>query len=931
MLKETIISRSVRVMFASGVAAGMGLFAQVALAQDAQQAPIARVEVTGSSIKRADVEGSLPVQTVTAADIARTGATNTAELLTTLSSNSMAGATNQAEGAGLSTYGESTASLRGLGASKTLVLVNGRRLGNYATDGTAVDVNSIPLAQIDHVEVLKDGASGVYGSDAIGGVINFITKKNYQGVEVNGYTSVSRYGGGQTHKASILAGFGDLDQDRYNFTVSADVSKDDAIFGRQRDYASQGWENNGFRDSSATPSGAITPFLPTTKPNSLGYVPNSLAQTGSTIGTPLSPDNCAANGSAYDANTGSCRFNSSPYGNLVPAVKRANVGANFHFKLNDNAEFFAEGFFSRNETTQQGQSSPYSNSFLSTDPQFAVNNQYPSIVIQPNSPYYPGAWLANNPATINKQSVNVNGQPVSVSYRAFDGGDRIARDTALASHFVTGFTGTVKGFDYDVAYTHNSSDVTERAIQGYQNQTKLVGLLSNNPDFNPFTQYQTPALAKQIYATNYVGPVMNAVLRNDALNAKISGEVYKLPAGMVSVAVGASMADENLSINPSQAYQSGDVSGYGGAQLPLSASRASSAVFAEAIIPIIKHLEADVAVRRDRYPNASATNPKVSFRYQPFSQLLLRASYGKGFREPSLPELLNQQTLGTSANFKDPVTGQSGQFNVLYGGNPNLQPEKSEQASFGFVVDPVKGMSIAVDFWKINVNNLVTTLAPQATVAQAALGNPAYTGLVTRDVGGQITSIVGTNINAGGVKTQGIDLDARYAFFKSPTYGNFNLRLNGTYTSKYDLTLPDGTVQRSVASTIDSQGNVLSAVTAGIIFRWKDQLSLDWKRNDWSASLINNFQSGYYDNARADTDYDNGPIIAQHVGAFSTWDIQGSYSGIKNLTLTAGVRNLFNRKPTDVITAGSYFQAGYDPTWYDVHGQTGYLSANYKF
>jgi iron complex outermembrane receptor protein len=923
MLKETIISRSVRVMFASGVAVGLGLSAQAALAQDAS-APIARVEVTGSSIKRADVEGSLPVQTVTAADIARTGATNTAELLTTLSANSMAGATNQAEGAGLSTYGESTASLRGLGANKTLVLVNGRRLGNYATDGAAVDVNSIPLASIDHVEVLKDGASGVYGSDAIGGVINFITKKNFQGVELNGYTSVSRYGGGKTHKASILAGWGDLDADRYNFTLSADVSKDDAIFGRQRDYASQGWENNGFRDAGATPSGTITPFYPATTPNAMGIVPNSLAKTGSAIGNPLSPNNCGANGSAYDAVYGDCRFNSSPYGNLVPAVKRASIGANFHFKLNDNAEFFMEGFVSRNETTQQGQASPYSNSFLSTDPQFAANNQYPAIVMQPTSPYYPGAWLAANAPA-------VNGQPITVSYRAFDGGDRIARDTAIASHFVAGFTGTVKGFDYDVAYTHNSSDVTERALQGYQNQTALVGLLSNNNAFNPFTQYQTPALAQQIYGTNYVGPVMNAVLRNDALNAKISGDLYKLPAGMMSFAVGASIADENLSINPSQAYQSGDVSGYGGAVLPLSASRASSAIFAETIIPIVKHLEADVAVRHDRYPNASATNPKVSLRYQPFSQLLLRASYGKGFREPSLPELLNPQTLGTSAVFVDPVTHKNDQYNVVYGGNPNLQPEKSEQASFGFVVDPVKGMSIAVDFWKINVNNLVTTVAPQFTVAQAAAGNPAYTAQVTRDAGGFISSIVGTNINAGSVKTQGIDIDARYAFLKSPTYGNFGLRLNGTYTSKYDLTLPDGTVQKSVAATIDNQGNVLSAATAGIIFRWKDQLSLDWKRKEWSASLINNFQSGYYDNARADTDWENGPYTAQHVGAFSTWDIQGSYAGIKHLTLTAGIKNLFNRKPTDVITAGSYFQAGYDPTWYDVHGQTGYLSANYKF
>jgi iron complex outermembrane receptor protein len=921
MLKETVISRSVRVLCAGGFAAGASLFAQAALAQDTvAQAPVARVEVTGSSIKRADVEGALPVQTVTHEDIKRSGATNTAELLTTLTSNSMVGATNQAEGAGLSTYGESTASLRGLGASKTLVLVNGRRLGNYATDGTAVDVNSIPLASIERVEVLKDGASGVYGSDAIGGVINFITRQNVQGVELNGYTSASRYGGGQTHKASILAGWGDFDADRYNITLSADVSKDDPIFGRQRDYANTAWNNNGLRDQSATPSGVYTTFDPTRTANAGGVIPNALNTLGSPIGTALSGAGCTANGSNFDANTGSCRFNSSPYVNLVPEVKRANVGGSFRFKLNDNAEFFAEGFYSRNVTTQQAQSSPYSNSFLSTDPAFAAKNIYPSIIVSPTSPYYPTALVAANaPSQV--------GQPVSVSYRAFDGGDRVARDTAEQSHLVLGFRGNVKGYDYDVAYTHNSSDVTERALSGYQNQTALVSLLSNNNAFNPQAQYQTPELAAQIRATNYVGSVMNAVLRNDALNARISGDLYQLPAGMMSFAVGASIADENLGVNPSAAYQSGDVSGYGGSVLPLSASRNSSAIFAETIIPIVKHLEADVAVRHDRYSNADATNPKVSLRWQPVSQVLLRGSYGKGFREPSLPELYNQQTLATSSNFTDPVTHQTGQFNTVLGGNPNLKPEKSEQASLGFVVDPVKGLSIAVDWWKINVNNLVTALSPSLVVDQAAAGNPAYTGLVSRDALGNITSIVGTNINAGSVKTEGIDLDVRWAILKSPTWGAFNARLNGTYTSKYDLTLPDGTVQKSVAATIDSNGNVLNATATGVIFRWKDQLTLDWKYKQWGASLINNFQSGYWDAYRADAE----DPIAQHVGAFSTWDLQGTYGGFHNLTLTAGVKNLFNRKPPEVITAGSYFQTGYDPSYFDPHGQTLYVGANYKF
>jgi iron complex outermembrane receptor protein len=160
------------------------------------------------------------------------------------------------------------------------------------------------------------------------------------------------------------------------------------------------------------------------------------------------------------------------------------------------------------------------------------------------------------------------------------------------------------------------------------------------------------------------------VLRNDALNARISGELFQLPAGMVKFAVGASMADENLSVNPSAAYQSGDVSGYGGSQLPLSASRNSSAVFAETIVPIVTHLEADLAVRHDRYPNASATNPEGQPALAADLAVLLRGSYGKGFREPSLPELMNQQTIGTSPTLTDPVTGQFGQFNQTYGGNP---------------------------------------------------------------------------------------------------------------------------------------------------------------------------------------------------------------------------------------------------------------------
>src|SRR5471030_1578103 len=268
---EKKMSQSLRLIFSGGAAiVGLSIFS-LAQAQDAAPgAPqLQRVEVTGSLIRRADVEGALPVQTVTHEDIQKLGVTSVEQLLSTLSSNTAVGANTVAEGVGAQTYGEANASLRGIGASKTLVLVNGHRLANYATDGTAVDINSIPLASVDHVEILKDGASGVYGSDAIGGVINFILRRNSTGVEINGYGSGTKDGGGKTTKASIIAGWGDFDADRYNVTVSADVGKDDSIYGSQRSYAGQSWIP-GVRDSSATPSGAVRTFARNTAPNSMG-------------------------------------------------------------------------------------------------------------------------------------------------------------------------------------------------------------------------------------------------------------------------------------------------------------------------------------------------------------------------------------------------------------------------------------------------------------------------------------------------------------------------------------------------------------------------------------------------------------------------------------------------------------------------------------
>lgn len=899
MFKRTKVSMA--------VAVALGAIAAPAMAQDSTQ----RIEITGSAIKRIDAENALPVTVLQRQDIERLGVTSTDQLLATVSATSFVGASTAAEGAGLSTYGLTSVSLRGLGANRTLVLVNGRRLANYATDGTAVDVNSIPLSAVDRVEVLRDGASSIYGSDAVAGVVNFILRKNFNGIEGSAYLgSPTRSGGGQTYKAGLVGGFGDIDRDGYNVLLSFDYTKDKALYGADRSFADHAWDNNGLFDISATPSGTLWGPWDTTF---------NLANDQPTLhglGNPLSPDNCAQNGSGYDPNFPTCRYNPSPVVPLVPDDKRYTLAANGTFKLNSDNQLFGEAFFTRTTTTTSEQPSPFAWYFLNTDQAFVGTTIPQSPLLFPGNPNYPTAYLtANAPAAL--------GKPVAVSYRAFDAGGRVHQDVADQIHLAGGLQGTKGNWDYELVANTNSSKVTESTLGGYELQSKLVQVLNSIPNWDPYSQYQTPAIADQIRSTIFNGEMITSKLTTSGLDGKASTSFGSLPGGQVSVSVGFSARSEHMNFQPSAAYQSGDVSGYGGQALPIDKSRNIEGVFAEAEAPVLKSLSADVSVRTDRYPSQSTTNPKASFRWQPVKQLLVRGSAGTGFRAPSLPELYTPNTLGTTATFKDPVTGTNGQFTQTLGGNVNLKPEKSDQQSLGIVLQPTPNFSMGVDYFHIKIKDTIQSLAPTFIVQQAAAGNAAYTGLVTRDASGNITNILATQNNAGSTTAEGVDLDVKWRVAQLPL-GMLDFALNGTYMSKYDVVLPDGTVQPSVAATVDANGNLLSVNPTGIIFRWRHAATVSLNNSTWGASITQNYQSGYGDN----TDTMGNP---HNIGAFSTFDGEVHYTGIKNLRLALGLKNMFDRNPPTAITGGSYFQTGYDPSYYDARGRFIYMAANYKF
>ena len=922
--------------------------ALASLAQAQETTPVQRVEITGSSIKRVDAESALPVQTVSREQIESLGVTNTEQLLQNISANSSAGGMSSAQNVGQTSYGEVTASLRGLGAQRTLVLVNGRRIANYATDGTAVDVNSIPLSAIDRVEILKDGASGVYGSDAVAGVINFILRKDFHGVEMTGYFGKpTTAGGGKSGKVGLVAGFGDIDTDHVSAMFSLDVAHDAAIQGYQRKYANRSWRDDGLFDQSATATGAIRTF----DPNILTSLNQGKAiyADGSGIGNILGPtspsgsdNNCTANGMSFDPNYNTCRYNPSPLVPTTPDVTRVNVAATLNGRINDDNQWFLEAFASNAKTVISEQSSPYSASFLATDPLFQKLGIDPVIVLNPSSPYYPTTYIAasNHPDVLT--GCNGGPCPVTVSYRALDGGGRIKTDNSTLYHLATGLTGTFRTWDYDATYSRNESTVSESTQRGYQNQTQLVKLLSGNDAFNPAAATQTPALAAQIYATNYNGNIIKSSLTTDAIDLKVQHELATLPGGPLAFAAGFTLRKESLDENPSQAYQDGDVAGYGSVVLPYSASRTSHSLYGEIDAPFLKMLEADLSVRNDHYPTASSTNPKFSLKFTPVDQVAFRGSVGTGFREPALPELYTPLAPATTAIFVDPVTKEPGQFNEQVGGNPNLVPEKSRQFSLGTIVEPVKGLSASVDYYHVKVDHAIISLDAQTVVNLAAAGNPAYVPLVSRDSSGNITNIVASSVNSGGVVTAGVDVDVKWNGFRTSA-GQFSAELAGTWIQKYDLTTIDGTVQHSVGRTTDPSGSAINAVTnGGMIFRWKHALTVNWNGGAYGLGLTQNFQSGYKDAPPAIDDCDPGDYTApdappsvcttgRAIKSFATYDLQGQYTGVKNMTLRLGLKNIFNRQPPAVTTNGGYFQAGYDPTYYDPHGRFVYGSISYKF
>jgi iron complex outermembrane receptor protein len=925
-------SQEIRLAQATSTTAQAGAVQNSTAASSAQPSEnLTEIVVTGTSIRGLDAVSALPVTVLKAEDIARTGATSAEDLFRYISSASSSGSTVQAQATGFQTGAISTISLRGLGSGRTLILINGRRSAPYGGGsggqaGNSVDISAIPIGAIERVEILRDGASAIYGSDAIAGVVNFILKEDFQGVDANVYGGApTRSGGGTEEQANFFGGIGDLKTDRYNVTLGLDFDHTQDILGSTRPFATRYSPQfgNDVTSSFAFPANiAVFPAPAKGKPTTINPAVGNCAPSLNDVNFPAQ-----------------CRFDNSPFDSVQPDTKKGNGYLNAHYQISDTTQLYAEASFAHVETLTQVQPVPlsYQNPLLPGNPFLAYQaallaNNYPNyhnpaitptaaaFLLPPTSPYYPTAFAAAN---------GMAGLPLNLIYRDFANGPRLQEDTADTTRAVGGWKGNLLGWDFDTALLYSEVKVKEDLKSGFPLYSKIMPLLDGGT-INPFGPTTDPTALAAAKATEFVGQDWSSKTSLASVSGSASRPLFDLPGGPLSAAVGAELRRETFVYDPSAAIQTGDITGEGGNQLPEDAARSVESAFLEVNMPVLHSLDADAAVRYDHYQGVgSSVNPKGSLKFQPVDEWLLRASAGTGFRAPSLTDLYAAQATSVTSNgTRDPIKcptfdpnnpACSFQFSTVTGGNPNLKPEKSTTLTLGTVFEPVKNLSLGVDsFWIYLKDAIVVGGLPVATILQNAASATQFASLITRDANGNIVFISQTNANLFREDVTGMDLDLKYAF-DIGDYGRISILGDGTYYYKFATQNPNG----SWTSQIDKGLTTVS----GVISRWRHSLALVYDVGNWDASVTQHFQKRYHDSAASVTGAN------RDVGAYETYDGQLSYHLTHAWTLTAGVINIGDKAPpyANYASSANNFVGGYDLSYADPRGRFVYGRVGFQF
>jgi iron complex outermembrane receptor protein len=915
---------------------GLAIAPWVVMAQDAnpESAQLQRVEITGSSIKRVAAEAALPVQTFTQADIRRSGVTSVTDFVQQLPV--MQGFTAVSDSVGGGGGGITTASIHDIGEQYTLVLVNGRRIAP-ATSGNTIDINAIPLSAIDRIEVLTDGASALYGSDAIAGVLNFILKKGASPFTIEAKVTKAQHPGAGGESVNISKGFGDIDADGYSLFVSASHQKDKRLTASQRSFASTGMINFAdpltgqnlffFNGSSRSipPNVAVVYHTPTlANPN----------HTSTVNVNPYLQLNGTCPPAHINAGDGNCYFDYTSTVEIQPEVSRDNFYVAGSAKLGQSG-FTGFANLSYNNSHVYSTIAPYPAEFslATTSPLFATYV----------SPYLTATQLANI-------------KSVTVKYRLLDLGGRAYDYDSVATNLVAGVEGNVAGWDINSALTLSQNDSPQNYVGGFPLADKFTTAMNAGTiDPFPYATGQMPAaMIDALKATQFVGNYNTTNIKMNSVDAHGSREVFKLGGGMAQLGIGGDLRQSKYKQTANQAVAHSEIL-FDSDQPEFDLSRPSKGAFAELLMPISKQLEVTGAVRYDSVgkvtdglsnqtfgTDQSAGTYKLSARFQPASNLMFRAAYGTGFKVASMQQIAQPLSdFGVTANtYNCPLppsnplsaycSGSKGQLEEFQGGNPDLKPERSTQKSVGLVFDPTNNFSMKLDLWYVSIKDAVTSPSEELITADPVKYASLYTTKFKASTGTSTLAIILQPMNIGLAENAGLDYD----FIQKMKLGEGKLtnRFSGTYLFRDRYTTP-GT-DNSWESSLDNYGS-----NNAVSFRHVIKLSSTYEGGPWTHGLTMNYRSGYKDvlqtasNCAVSVGDVTGDCIDVQldVPAYYTFDWQTKYVVMKGFELTGGVINMADKAPPLTLrTAGSH-QLGYDPRYASATGRTFYVIGSYKF
>ncbi|KQY90311.1 hypothetical protein ASD35_00410 [Pelomonas sp. Root1444] len=840
-------------------------------------------------------------------DLKAQGVSTVEQIMSTLSAVQMTQTTSQQVGAG--TGGAAFADLRGIGSNKTLVLLNGRRIANNAIDGAAPDLNMIPFAAIERVEVLRDGASSLYGTDAIGGVINFITRKDYRGGTLTIGVDLPQKNGGEGRTANLGFGFGDLSTQGFNVFGFVDLTKTDPIGGLDRPF------------NARFPGGlSPTPF------------PANYYQNGDVTANPAAP---ACNNPTFlvPVDGSSCQIATAAFVDYTTRTDRKSAMLRGAVKLGENHTLTAEWFTTSNDSVSRIAPVPYGTLWM--------NRVRPDGSLNPYFPGNPGAITPGFAINPNYTVANMNPRPgialqpgfIIVKWRALAGGSRTNESQNDQQRLLLSLDGTLGNWDYQVGAAVNENKIKEN-VTGYSDGDKIAKAMLNGL-INPFGP-QNAAGDAAVNDALLGGNLQNHKGRVSTLDGRISRELgdWFGTGTKAALAIGTEFRHEDFRSAANAPVAALLVASTGVDPNSLSeGKRDVYAVYSELNVPLTKQLDVTAALRYDKYSDFGNTvNPKFAVRYQPMKNLLLRGSFSTGFRAPSLYELNASQAYTNTGTVSDPVNCPDGknpipgkskalncsvQFQRLTGGNLDLKPEKAKNLTFGVVFEPTADVSLGVDFWAIRQKETISALSENTVLGD----HQTFAQYIKRNQNGDLSidgfSCPGTDCgyldlrqqNLGGTNARGIDLSLQWRL-KLGGAGDLSLGMNSTYVNKYEY-------QDFRAGPWNQNVGVYSG--SAPIFRWQHAATARWKMGAWSLGAVGHYKSSY-----VDQDPEN------RVSAYTTIDAYASFEANNQMSFTLGVNNLFDRDPP-YSNQGEVFQANYDPRFADPTGRKFYARATLKF